>query len=69
MPCTITFPNGSTTVSLNVPITDDDIYEDDEYFDLTINNITLPNGVTLDIAEIRVTIEDNESEHFGLSKK
>jgi len=70
VPCIITFPNGTTTISLDVPINDDDIYEDDEDFQLTINQNTLPNGITIgDTGSATVTIEDNEGEHFDFSKK
>ena len=34
---TITFPAGSTKQSLNIPITNDNVYEADETFQLEIN--------------------------------
>ena len=45
-PYTVTFPAGVTTVSFNIPITDDRILESDEDFNLIIDASSLPNDVT-----------------------
>ena len=45
-PFEVIFPNGTTTVTFPVNITDDDVYEEYESFDLVISN-NLPNLVNL----------------------
>ena len=42
----VIFPNGTTRVTFPVNITDDDVYEEYESFNLVINN-NLPNRVNL----------------------
>ena len=44
-PYTVTFPAGEESVSLNISIYDDDIFEHNENFVLTINVSSLPSGV------------------------
>ena len=61
-PYTVTFPAGQTTATFNVPINDDDIFEINENFILTINPSLLS---TLTIAvgnfgQTTVTIVDND---------
>ena len=59
-PYTVTFPAGVTMVAFNVPINDDNIYEGNENFMLTINS-SLPNGVTRGTpSEATVTIVDDD---------
>ena len=59
-PYSVTFPAGDTTVTFNVPVTDDMILEGNENFMLTINQ-TLPSGVTRGTpGEATVTIVDND---------
>ena len=43
-PYSVTFPTGITSVPLNIPINDDNIFENNEIFFLTINS-SLPTGV------------------------
>ena len=45
-PYTITFTAGNTSASINIPINDDNILEDDEDFMVTIMTGPLPDGVT-----------------------
>jgi len=50
-------------VSFDVSIRDDDILENDEHFNLTINPSSLPSHITLtDPSQAVVTIIDNEGE-------
>ena len=56
----VQFPKGTTTKEFYVNITDDDVYEGDEWFTLFIEN-SLPNRVNLgppDMADI--VIEDDD---------
>lgn len=41
-------PTNMTTVILSLNITDDDVYESDETFDLVINSTLLPDHIFLD---------------------
>ena len=60
-PYTVTFPAGTTTVPLDIPINDDDIYEINENFTLTINSSSLPTGVTVgNPGQATVTIVDDD---------
>ena len=53
---------GLTTIPFNVSIKDDDIFEDDETFNLSINSSSLPNKVIVgNHGQTVVTIEDNDS--------
>ena len=62
-PYTITFPAGQTTATFDVPINDDNIYEINEDFMLTIDETSLPTGVTRGSpGEATVTIVDNDRE-------
>ena len=60
-PYTVTFPAGSTTATFDVPINDDNIYETNENFILTINETSLPTDVTHGSpVEAIVTIVDDD---------
>ena len=57
----VVFPAGETSVPFDVPINDDDIYEGNEDFDLTIIRNTLPAGVTRGNPDsATVTIRDDD---------
>ena len=45
-PCTVTFPTGQTTATFNIPINDDNVLDNNEDFILTIDETSLPTGVT-----------------------
>ena len=50
-----------TRALFNVPINDDNIFESDETFTLTIDSNSLPTGVTRGITGVvTVTIVDND---------
>jgi len=67
-PYAVTFPAGETKVSFNVDIAGDRILEINETFQLIINSITLPNGVTVsDPSVVTVTIVDNDGMMSTLS--
>ena len=53
----VTFPAGVMSVPFNVSINDDNIFEDNENFILTINS-SLPTGVMVNQAT--VTVMDND---------
>ena len=60
-PYTVTFPAGQTTATFNIPITDDMILEANENFMLTIDETSLPDGVTRGTPpETTVTIADDD---------
>ena len=60
---TVTFPAGVNSSQLNTLITDDNILEDDETFNLTINQSSLPDGVVVgDASQVTVTIVDDDGE-------
>jgi len=64
-PYNVTFPAGKTSVLLNVSINDDNILEEEEFFDLTIDSDSLPNRVTVDSQyESTVTIVDNDGKYI-----
>ena len=57
-----TFPAGTNCTSIDIPITDDNISEGNETFNVAIVNVSLPFGVTLgDHRETEVIIVDNDS--------
>ena len=45
-PYPVTFPAGVTSTQFNISIIDDDVYEDNETFVLTINSLFLPHNVS-----------------------
>ena len=61
-PYTITIPAGQTTATFDVPINDDDIFEIDENFILTINPSLLPTRIATvgNSKQATVTIMDND---------
>jgi len=60
-PYTVTFPAGTTRVPFDVPINNDNLFERNEIFDLTIIRTTLPTGVSRGSPNnARVTIVDND---------
>ena len=60
-PYTITFLAGQTTATFDIPINDDNIYEGNENFILSIDNTSLPTGVTRGSpGEATVTIVDDD---------
>ena len=60
-PYNITFLVGQTTTTFDVPINDDNIFEGNEVFILTIDETSLPTGVTAGSpGEATVTIVDDD---------
>ena len=60
-PYPVTFPAGVTSVTFDVPITDDNILEGNENFTLTIDQSSLPTNVNRgDPDEAIVTIVDDD---------
>ena len=61
-PYPVTFFAGQTTATFDVPINDDDIFEIDENFILTINPSLLPTRITTvgNSGQATVTIVDND---------
>ena len=63
-PYTVTFPAGMTSVSFNIPINNDMIFEGDKNFMLTIDPNSPPNDVSVTVGTLdqaTVTIVDNDS--------
>ena len=66
-PYIITFTAGTIHASLNVSLIDDDIFEGNKNFLLTINSSSLPNNVTVgDPGQVTLIIEDNDGREFHL---
>jgi len=64
-PYPVTFPAGVTSVTFDVPITDDSILEGNENFMLTVDQSSLSTGVSRgDPSEATVTIVDNDGKEF-----
>ena len=62
-PYVVTIPAGMTMFPFDIPINDDEIYEGDEDFMITIDPSTLPTDVSVgDPGEATVTIVDDDSE-------
>jgi len=58
----VTFPTGATCASFDIPISDDSDPEDNETFDITIMELSLPYGVERGGTDkATVTIVDNDS--------
>ena len=60
-PYSVTLPAEMTSVSFDIPITDDDVPEIDETFCLTINSRPLPDYIMLDTKGTTVTIINDDS--------
>ena len=59
-PYSVTFPAGVTSVPLNISINDDNLFESNENFTLTINS-SLPTGVMVgNPGQATMTIVDND---------
>ena len=50
-PYSVTIPAGQTNASVDVPITDDNIYEQNEKFKLVVDRTSTLNGFLLEILE------------------
>ena len=62
-PYFVTFISGIISVPFSVVIIDDNIQENNEHFNLTIDPSSLPNSVSVDVTDqLTVTIVDNDSE-------
>jgi len=60
-PYPVTFPAGVTSITFDIPITDDSILEGNENFMLTINQSPLPTGIYHgDPGEATVTIANDD---------
>jgi len=60
-PYTVTFPAGVTSVPFNVPIINDNIFEPNEEFYLTLTPKFLPDNVFLEgILEAKIVIKGND---------
>ena len=58
----MTIGAGKNGVTFSISITDDNIYEDSEIFNLAIDESSLPNGITSGIPNVTtVTILDSNS--------
>lgn len=66
-PFDVTFPAGMTTASFNIPITDDNMFEGNESFTVTIVASTLPSQVVEGTdCVVVVTIVDDDSKFSNL---
>ena len=65
-PYIVTFPVGQTTTSFNVPINDDDILENVEYFGLSIIPESLPTSVNYIPSQSTVIIAGNVGKQLNL---
>ena len=66
-PHTVTFNAGSTTATFEVPITDDNMFEGNETFMLTIDSSSLPAGITTaDPDQATVTIFEEGKQFCAL---
>ena len=63
-PYTVTFPAGETIVSFDVPINNDNIFENDEDFTLTIDSSSLPTGTTVGHPSTSTVFIVNEDSKF-----
>ena len=65
-PYTVTIPAGQTTATFNIPVNDDNIYEGDEEFMLSIISSSLPTGVTHGTpCEATVTTVDDDGKYVA----
>ena len=62
----MTIPAGQISVSFDVPINDDNVFEENEEFLLTIDQSSSLNGVIIGSPNITVVnISDNDGESVG----
>ena len=67
-PYEVTFTAGTTEASFNVSLTDDNIFESNENFMITIDPSSLLNNVTVgDRKRVTVIIMDNDGNYFVLN--
>ena len=67
---TVALSAGVNSSQLNILITNDNILEDNETFNLTINQSSLPDGVVVgDPSQVTVTIVDDDGEGITLYSK
>ena len=60
-PYTVTFPAGVTSVLFDIPINDDDVFEGNENFTITIDPSSLPTDVSVgNPGQATVTIVDDD---------
>ena len=60
-PYTVTFPAGVTRAQFNIPIKDDNIFEESETFEISFDFSALPSGVTIgDNGQFTMTIMDDD---------
>ena len=60
-PYTVTIPAGQNDVTFSVSITDDNIHEESETFNLIIDESSLPSGITSSNSNtVTVTIMDDD---------
>ena len=63
---TLTFParssNGNSQC-IDVQILDDNIFEEDEYFIISLILFPMPPGVTVQRSNVTITIEDNDRKY------
>ena len=66
-PYIVTFPAGVTSAQFKVPINNDDIFEEEERFELNIDSSSLPSGVTVgDNNQFTMTIMDNDGNQIKI---
>ena len=67
-PYKVKFTAGKTHASINVSLTDDNIFESNENFMITIDPSSLPSNVTVgDPRQVTVTIVDNDGKYFNVN--
>ena len=67
-PYEVTFIAGKTQASFNVSLTDDNVFESNENFMITIDPSSLLNNVTVgDRKRVTVIIMDNDGNYFVLN--
>ena len=68
-PYEVIFTAGTTEASFNVSFTDDDIFESNENFMITIDPSSLPSNVSVgDPGQVTVTIVDNDGKYCKRGK-
>jgi len=67
-PYTVTFPAGETSATFKIPINDDNVLENTEYFSLSIIFQSLPTSVNAIPSQATVIIAGNVGKHLKYSK-